>query len=49
VTVTVYYDPSDPTEAVLEPGVSGANIALIVFESVFLVFSIWCLRAAIAA
>ena len=47
--VTVYYDPSQPRKAVLEPGISGAIIATLAFQIGFLAFAILCLRGAIAA
>lgn len=47
--VTVHYDPDRPEQAVLEPGVSGALVAILVFEIVFLAIAVWVLRDAIHA
>lgn len=45
-TVTVHYDPAKPSEAVLEPGISGALMARMAFEIAFLAFVIWALPSA---
>lgn len=48
-TVTVYYDPAAPDEAVLEPGISGALVALLLFEILFLAVGLWVLRLTVTA
>lgn len=47
--VTVHYDPEKPSEAVLEPGISGVLMARMALEAAFLAMAIWMLRAAVHA
>lgn len=47
--VTVHYDPSDPADAVLEPGLNGLLFSTLIFSIAFLGFSILMLRAVVAA
>ncbi len=47
--VTVYYDPARPSEAVLEPGISGALMAKMVFLMIVLAFVIWMLGEVVSA
>ena len=46
--VTVYYDPSRPEEAVIVRGVSGAIVAILAFQLVFIALATWFLRASVA-
>ncbi|HEV7768237.1 MAG TPA: hypothetical protein VGQ76_24765 [Thermoanaerobaculia bacterium] len=39
--MTVFYNPENPRDAVLEPGVKGPLIAIIIIEIVLLALGIW--------
>ena len=40
---TVYYQPQDPADCVLEPGFNRATLGWFVFSALWLIFTIWAL------